>query len=166
MVFVTDALAVTPCPCARSSLRTALSVRLQTPRAPGGCSRRQENPRLSASFPTQGRVWPAAGHSTCCKHVWPRQLLQVLPRGVSPGPPAARGSGRSPHPRHLRRGGIIYLANFRGRRFNCFKLLLEKLEWSTINQADLPPRAHPLRAGNQLPPRDLLLMNFAELLIS
>lgn len=72
------------------------------------------------------------------------------------GPSAAGGSA----------GGTIYLVNFRGRRFNCFKLLLEKLEWSTINQADLPPRAHPPRAGNQLPPRDLLLMNFAAPLIS
>lgn len=72
------------------------------------------------------------------------------------GPSAAGGSA----------GGTIYLVNFRGRRFNCFKLLQEKLEWSTINQADLPPRAHPPRAGNQLPPRDLLLMNFAAPLIS
>lgn len=71
------------------------------------------------------------------------------------GPSAAGGSA----------GGTIYLVNFRGRRFNCFKLPLEKPEWSTINQADLAPRAHPPRAGNQLPPRDLLLMNFAALLI-
>lgn len=73
--------------------------------------------------------------------------------------------GRDPHRAQLRRG-VIYLVNFEGRHFNCFKLPLEKPEWSTINQADLAPRAHPLRAGNQLPPPDPLLMNFAGLLIS
>lgn len=75
-----------------------------------------------------------------------------LPGALDPQGPSAAGSSA---------GGTIYLANFRGRRFNCFKLPLEKAEWSPINQADLARRAHPPRAGNQPPPRDPLLMNFA-----
>lgn len=129
-----------------TSCKHVCTTRLRVPRhgahpgAPGtslGASLLQGSPGL------QGRPLPMPA--------------QGLPGALDLQGPSATGSSA---------GGTIYLVNFGGRRFNCFKLPLEKLEWSTINQADLPPRAHPPRAGNRLPPRDLLLMNFAALLIS
>lgn len=42
-----------------------------------------------------------------------------------------------PHPQA---STILYLANLQGKHFNCFKLLLERLEWSTIHQPGFPPQ--------------------------
>lgn len=128
----------------------------------GSCSRRaghnpyqREKPGCRQCYTPCAEPRGSQPRWDLCPKVWMRSLQ-------TPPPPHF---GRDPHRAQLRRG-VIYLVNFEGRHFNCFKLPLEKLEWSTINQADLAPRAHPLRAGNQLPPPDPLLMNFAGLLIS